>query len=117
MQESLILAAERMRFVRSNAARSADPWGTAGTHERIHAFEDLDEVAVSFAEADAARPPAGAVLQRQPGTKESRYVHLFCGLVEAFVMPDRTLRRVPFGWIMPSVWKSSRKPWLACTKK
>jgi len=30
--------------------------------------------AVSFAEADAARPPLAQLLQRQPGTKESRYV-------------------------------------------
>jgi len=41
-------------------------------------------------------PPLTQVLQRQPGTKESRYVHLFCGLVEPFVIPEpnATLRAI-----------------------
>jgi len=68
--------------------RSADPLENCGDapSESI-AFEDLTS-AVSFAEADAARPPAGPAIAAAAWHEGSRYVHLFCGLVEAFVMPE-----------------------------
>jgi len=64
------------------------PGELRGRTERIHAFEDLDEVQSALQKLMQRDPPLAQVLQRQPGTKESRYVHLFCGLVEAFVMPE-----------------------------
>ena len=64
------------------------PGELRGRAERIHAFEDLDEVQSALQKLMQREPPLAQVLQRQPGTKESRYVHLFCGLVEPFVMPE-----------------------------
>ena len=64
------------------------PGELRGRTERIHRFEDLDEVQSALQRLMQRDPPLAQVLQRQPGTKESRYVHLFCGLVEPFVMPE-----------------------------
>ena len=64
------------------------PGELRGRTERIHRFEDLDEVQFALQKLMQRDPPLAQVLQRQPGTKESRYVHLFCGLVEPFVMPE-----------------------------
>lgn len=64
------------------------PGELRGRTERIHPFEDLDEVQSALQKLMQRDPPLAQVLQRQPGTKESRYVHLFCGLVEPFVMPE-----------------------------
>ena len=64
------------------------PGELRGRTERIHRFEDLDEVQSALQKLMQRDPPLAQVLQRQPGTKESRYVHLFCGLVEAFVLPE-----------------------------
>lgn len=66
------------------------PGELRGRTERIHAFEDLDEVQSALQKLMQREPPLAQVLQRQPGTKESRYVHLFCGLVEEFVLPEPT---------------------------
>ena len=73
------------------------PGELRGRAERIHRFEDLDEVQSALQKLMQREPPLAQVLQRQPGTKESRYVHLFCGVVEDFVLPEanstpRTLR-------------------------
>ena len=64
------------------------PGELRGRTERIHRFEDLDDVQSALLKLIQRDPPLAQVLQRQPGTKESRYVHLFCGLVEPFVMPE-----------------------------
>jgi uncharacterized protein YceH (UPF0502 family) len=64
------------------------PGELRGRTERIHRFEDLDEVQSALQKLMQRDPPLAQVLQRQPGTKESRYVHLFCGLVEPFVIPE-----------------------------
>jgi len=64
------------------------PGELRGRTERIHRFEDLDEVQSALQKLMQRDPPLAQVLQRQPGTKESRYVHLFCGLVEPFVLPE-----------------------------
>jgi uncharacterized protein YceH (UPF0502 family) len=64
------------------------PGELRGRTERIHPFEHLDEVQSALQKLMQRDPPLAQVLQRQPGTKESRYVHLFCGLVEPFVMPE-----------------------------
>jgi uncharacterized protein len=47
--------------------------------ERMHPFEDLDSVHSALNLLMKREPPLIAVLPRQPGTKESRYVHLLSG--------------------------------------
>jgi uncharacterized protein len=47
--------------------------------ERMHGFEDLTEVQSSLQRLMERDPPLARVLPRQPGTKESRYMHLLSG--------------------------------------
>jgi len=47
--------------------------------ERLYAFEDLDSVHSAINLLMKREPPLVAVLPRQPGTKESRYMHLLSG--------------------------------------
>jgi uncharacterized protein YceH (UPF0502 family) len=55
------------------------PGELRGRTERMYHFEALDDV-VSTLDRLAQRDPSLAViLPRQPGTKESRYMHLFAG--------------------------------------
>ncbi len=50
--------------------------------ERMHHFDDLGEVQSALQRLMNREPPLVKVLARQPGTKESRYVHLLSGDVE-----------------------------------
>jgi uncharacterized protein YceH (UPF0502 family) len=50
--------------------------------ERMHHFDDLSEVQSALQRLMSRQPPLVKVLARQPGTKESRYVHLLLGNVE-----------------------------------
>src|SRR6202011_2165892 len=52
------------------------PGELRGRTERMHRFEDLTEVQSSLQRLMQRDPPLVKVLQRQPGTKESRYMHL-----------------------------------------
>jgi uncharacterized protein YceH (UPF0502 family) len=47
--------------------------------ERFYAFEDLDAVHSALNLLMRREPPMAKVQPRQPGTKESRYMHLLCG--------------------------------------
>ncbi|MGB7730960.1 MAG: YceH family protein [Candidatus Acidiferrum sp.] len=47
--------------------------------ERMYAFEDLDAVHAALNLLQRREPPLVKVLARQPGTKESRYMHLLSG--------------------------------------
>src|SRR5215470_8314515 len=47
--------------------------------ERMHAFEDLEAVHSALHHLMRREPPLAKVLPRQPGTKESRYMHLLSG--------------------------------------
>jgi len=47
--------------------------------ERLYAFEDLEAVHAALNLLMRREPPMAKVLPRQPGTKESRYMHLLCG--------------------------------------
>jgi uncharacterized protein YceH (UPF0502 family) len=51
--------------------------------ERMYAFEDLDSVHNALSLLGKREPPLVKVLPRQPGTKESRYVHLLSPMVDA----------------------------------
>jgi uncharacterized protein len=47
--------------------------------ERMHAFDDLSEAQSALQRLMNREPPLVKVLARQPGTKESRYMHLLSG--------------------------------------
>jgi uncharacterized protein len=55
--------------------------------ERMHRFNDLDEVQAALHRLIERQPPLVKMLARQPGTKESRYAHLLSGDVEAWEPP------------------------------
>jgi uncharacterized protein YceH (UPF0502 family) len=50
-----------------------------GRTERMHHFDDLSDVQSALQKLMSREPPLVKVLPRQPGTKESRYVHLMSG--------------------------------------
>ena len=47
--------------------------------DRLYHFEALDDVVSTLDRLAQREPPLAAILPRQPGTKESRYTHLFSG--------------------------------------
>jgi uncharacterized protein len=47
--------------------------------ERMHRFDDLSEAQSALQRLMNREPPLVKVLSRQPGTKESRYMHLLSG--------------------------------------
>ncbi|MGC2450933.1 MAG: YceH family protein [Candidatus Sulfotelmatobacter sp.] len=47
--------------------------------DRMYHFEALDDVVSTLDRLAHREPPLAAVLPRQPGTKESRYMHLLSG--------------------------------------
>jgi uncharacterized protein YceH (UPF0502 family) len=53
--------------------------------ERMYAFEDLESVHNALNLLAKRDPPLVRVLPRQPGTKESRYVHLLSPVADAHV--------------------------------
>jgi uncharacterized protein YceH (UPF0502 family) len=55
------------------------PGELRGRTERMYRFEALDDVHAALDRLSQRQPPLVAVLPRQPGTKESRYMHLFSG--------------------------------------
>ena len=55
------------------------PGELRGRADRMYRFEALDDVQATLQKLMDRDPRLVAVLPRQPGTKESRYVHLFAG--------------------------------------
>lgn len=55
--------------------------------ERMHHFDDLGEVQSTLQRLSNRQPPLARALARQPGTKESRYIHLLCGDAEPVSLP------------------------------
>jgi uncharacterized protein YceH (UPF0502 family) len=55
------------------------PGELRGRAERMYRFEALEDVHATLDRLSQREPPLVAVLPRQPGTKESRYMHLFSG--------------------------------------
>ncbi len=55
------------------------PGELRGRAERMYRFEELSDVHATLDKLSQRQPPLAAVLPRQPGTKESRYMHLFSG--------------------------------------
>lgn len=58
------------------------PGELRGRGERMHRFDGLDEVDSILQRLIERDPPLVRVLPRQPGTKESRYMHLLSGDAE-----------------------------------
>ena len=57
------------------------PGELRGRAERMYRFEELEDVHATLDRLSQREPPLVAVLPRQPGTKESRYMHLLSGNV------------------------------------
>ncbi len=55
------------------------PGELRGRTERLYSFDELSEVQSTLQKLMERDPALVKVLPRQPGTKESRYMHLFCG--------------------------------------
>ena len=55
------------------------PGELRGRAERMFRFEELEDVHATLERLSQREPPLVAVLPRQPGTKESRYMHLLSG--------------------------------------
>lgn len=60
------------------------PGELRGRTERLHRFNELEEVHSALQDLMKREPPLVKILPRQPGTKEARYVHLLSGDVEAW---------------------------------
>jgi uncharacterized protein len=55
------------------------PGELRGRSDRLYSFDELSDVQTTLQKLIERDPPLVKVLPRQPGTKESRYMHLFCG--------------------------------------
>ena len=65
------------------------PGELRGRTGRMHTFEELSDVLSGLQRLMQREPPMVKILPRQPGTKESRYMHLLCGDVEGSTsMPE-----------------------------
>jgi uncharacterized protein YceH (UPF0502 family) len=64
--------------------------------DRMYHFDALDDVISTLDRLSQREPPLTAILPRQPGTKESRYTHLFSGRPpEAIMASVSSVARAP----------------------
>ncbi len=70
------------------------PGELRGRTERMHRFEDLDQVQAALQRLMQREPALAAVLPRQPGTKEARYAHLMSGDID-YTAPEHALATSP----------------------
>lgn len=68
------------------------PGELRGRTERMFRFEHLDDVQSTLQHLIERNPPVVTMLLRQPGTKESRYMHLLSGHAEPAEGPARSPR-------------------------
>jgi len=73
------------------------PGELRGRTERMHRFETLDDVQSALQKLMQRQPPLVKVLPRQPGTKESRWVHLLAGDVVVPEAPQATAAGASYG--------------------
>jgi uncharacterized protein YceH (UPF0502 family) len=66
------------------------PGELRGRTERMYHFQALDDVVSTLDRLAQREPPLARVLPRQPGTKESRYTHLFAGEPHISDLPTST---------------------------
>jgi len=74
------------------------PGEIRGRAERLHHFEELDEVVMALGKLMKREPSMVAVLPRQPGTKESRYLELMSGEAGAFAAQSTAAGSARSGW-------------------
>ena len=85
------------------------PGELRGRTERMHRFEDLDEVLSGLQQLMRREPPLAKALGRRPGTKEIRYAHLLSGDVEAWEPPAElvySLAMLPMKTSVSHIWKT-----------
>ena len=70
------------------------PGELRGRTDRMYRFEALDDVQATLQKLMDRNRPLVRVLPRQPGTKESRYVHLFAGDTFPPLTPETANSRV-----------------------
>lgn len=61
------------------------PGELRGRTERMHRFEEVDDVLSTLQRLMQREPALVSALQRQPGTKEIRYTHLFSGEIDGLI--------------------------------
>ncbi len=61
------------------------PGELRGRTERMHRFQELDDVLFALQRLIQREPPLVKALPRQPGTKEIRYAHLLSGEVDGLL--------------------------------
>ena len=66
------------------------PGELRGRTDRMYHFEALEDVVSTLDRLSHRDPPLAAALPRQPGTKETRYMHLFSGEAPQQVNVERT---------------------------
>ncbi|HKW16380.1 MAG TPA: YceH family protein [Terriglobales bacterium] len=73
------------------------PGELRGRAERMYRFETLDDVQSGLQKLSDREPPLVRMLPRQPGTKESRYTHLFSGnyIPETTTAPETASSDLP----------------------
>ena len=67
------------------------PGELRGRTERMYHFDALEDVVATLDRLAQREPPLACVLPRQPGTKESRYMHLFSGVPPAYDAAEAAL--------------------------
>ena len=70
------------------------PGELRGRTDRVYRFDALDDVQATLHKLMDRQPPLVRVLPRPPGTKESRYVHLFAGDTFPPLTPETANSRV-----------------------
>ena len=70
------------------------PGELRGRTDRVYRFDALDDVQATLHKLMDRQPPLVRVLPRQPGTKESRYVHQFAGDTFPPLTPETANSRV-----------------------
>ena len=71
------------------------PGELRGRGERMYRFETLDDVQSTIQRLTDRQPSLVRVLPRQPGTKESRYIHLFADVPADDLIPTPSPRQTP----------------------
>ncbi|HEY6763671.1 MAG TPA: DUF480 domain-containing protein [Candidatus Sulfotelmatobacter sp.] len=71
------------------------PGELRGRTERMYHFEALEDVISTLDRLSQREPPLARVLPRQPGTKESRYMHLFSGEPDVSGLDEASVARAP----------------------
>jgi len=87
-EKGLELTAAQLALVALLLLRGPQTLGELLTRsERLHRFDDTEEVAWTMERLMQKSPPVAVRLPRQAGQREDRYMHLLCGPVEVGQQP------------------------------